>query len=100
MEEINNIVGCGTTAVETFVNHRAVFVELGEVIAIEVGVTAACWIRQPYVSEFAAAHLVYLAAILFNPGEISESAFIADRRNRHFAGVGTIRIRANPDDYR
>ena len=54
LQDVDDVIGSGTAAVVALVDHRALFILLGEVVAIETGVTGLAGVRQMNVRQLAA----------------------------------------------
>src|SRR6185295_2338692 len=64
---IDDVISRAPASVESFINHRALFVDLREVVPIEIRVTFAAGVRLINISELASAELINFAAIVFDP---------------------------------
>jgi hypothetical protein len=95
---VNDVIGRAAAAVEAFVNHRAFFVELREVVAIEIRVAAVPRVRQINVSQFAAAQFSHLAAIGFDPIVVAQCAFVTNGNDGDITRAGAVGVGADPDD--
>src|SRR5262245_15668834 len=85
LQVIDHVIGGLSAAVEALVNDRPLLVELCEIVAVEELVAAPRGVGQVDVGQLAVTHLVNLAAVLFDPGEIAQPELVLDRHDGHFA---------------
>src|SRR5262249_29551066 len=92
VQVLDDVVRKRTASIEPLVDHRAVFLGLGEEIAVEAGVAAASGVEHINVGKLASAQLVDLATIPFNPIEVAQRYFVVHRDHRHFSRTRSVRI--------
>src|SRR5208337_1453781 len=90
---INDVIRDLTTPIKPFIDNNAVAIYLCEEITIEIREPAFPRVRKVNIGEFAAAHLIHFAAVLFDPRQVPQSRLTLNRYNRNVARSTAVGIR-------
>ena len=85
VHDVDHQVGDGAAVVVALVDHGALLVLLGEVVAHEGGIAAVAGVRYPDVGELAAGQLVDAAAVVLDPGPLAQRFLVGDGHDGHLA---------------